>query len=165
MFNWEKNKQGIVGVVIIVVLIVVSYFVWQSRDKEYGEDYTKNGKTDNAALEGKTNETPAPATTTPPGVPPAGVKLTYGDALKKYPNRIQISQCRLSSYLSATGTMTVTKGTSIMLDNRDNQARTIKIFGYSYKLGAYGFRIVTANSKGTYNVTCDGSGSLTVSVQ
>jgi predicted metal-dependent peptidase len=56
MFNWEKNKQAIVGVAIIVVLIIVSYFVWQSRDKEYSEDYTKNGKTDTDPSEDKLND-------------------------------------------------------------------------------------------------------------
>jgi len=91
----------------------------------------------------------------------ATLGLTYNDAIDLYGNyRIQFVSCH-----GSPGVMNVAAGVTIMLDNRDAEAHTIKIGSSSYAVGAYGFRLAKSPSKGTYNITCDGGGAATLNVK
>ena len=58
---------------------------------------------------------------------------------------------------------TYKNGTSIMLDNRSANARTVVVGGTKYDLTAYGFRIVTLSSSSVPKelaVSCGSSGNV-----
>jgi hypothetical protein len=65
--------------------------------------------------------------------------ISYDDALIKYANkRIQFDgNCQ-----AFPNTVTYKAGTSIMIDNRSGEARTINI-GVDYSVKAYGFKFIT----------------------
>lgn len=63
------------------------------------------------------------------------------------------------------GTFTVKKGVQFMLDNRDEERHTLRLANRSYAIPAYGYALVTVNTAGTYQITCDGGGSAQVRVQ
>lgn len=82
--------------------------------------------------------------------------LAYADALKRYANkRLQVSpDCQITP-----NNVTYKNGTTFMIDNRSNKAKTIKI-GSTYTIPAYSFRIVTLSSAqlpATYYIDCDKS--------
>ncbi len=67
---------------------------------------------------------------------------------------------------SATpGTMSLKRGISFMLDNRNAEAHTIAIGQASYRLKGYDYAIVTVQKAGVYPITCDGGGSGQLSVE
>lgn len=92
--------------------------------------------------------------------------LTYEQALAMYKNRIQFDDCRgIREPVNAGGSMVVKQGSKIMLDNRDPVPHTIAFKGVSVRIAAYDFAIVTANTLGIYNVTCDGGGAASLNVE
>lgn len=88
--------------------------------------------------------------------------LTYSQALKQY----QGKTVQFDATCQANPDRQVFKtGTSIMLDNRSNVSRSVKL-GSTYTLGAYGFRIVKLNTLGTFNVDCGTSQNVaTITVE
>lgn len=90
--------------------------------------------------------------------------IAYADALKKYADRrIQISPtCQV-----VPNNITYKNGTTIMIDNRSNKTKTIKI-GSVFTIPAYGFKIITLSSgslPATYFIDCDkqqNSGTITL---
>jgi hypothetical protein len=105
------------------------------------------------------DEGSAPVGSSTPGKP-LGLSYTQAQDLYADGYRIQFSSCS-----GTPGTLNVAAGSTIMLDNRDNTAHTIKVGGTSYSLGAYGFRVVKASAKGKLQVTCDGKGAAVLNVQ
>lgn len=73
---------------------------------------------------------------------------------------IQFATCQ-----ARPGSLNMKKGTKFMLDNRGDQARTIKFAGNTYHIPAYGYAVVTANEVGSFRLTCDGGGSADLKVQ
>ncbi len=68
-------------------------------------------------------------------------------------------QMPISSYVYKTGT-------EVLLDNRTNTARTIKLAGMTYDLSAYGYKVVTLSTVGKFLVSCgDNQNVATVTVQ
>lgn len=132
--------------IVIVVLVIVAGVWWL------------NGGGSNLALAPGANTSASPtavgATKTPVGykatksatpvpTPTITSSLSYTQLVAQYgSNRIQFdSDCK------ATPSSVVFKnGTSILLDNRSNQARTIVVNGRSYALVAYGYQVVTLSS-------------------
>jgi hypothetical protein len=100
------------------------------------------------------------ASTTTKGV--SSVTLSYNDALALYGNfRFQFIGCH-----GTPGSMNVATNVTVMLDNRDAKAHTVKVGPTAYAVGAYGFRIVRSPAKtGTYPITCDGGGAATLNVK
>lgn len=91
-----------------------------------------------------------PVTKTAPGA----VTQSYADALKEYSAsgyRFQFVNCR-----ATPGSLTIKKGTSFMIDNRDNASHKIKVGPATYSVGAYGFVIATAKTIGSNYIICDG---------
>ncbi len=70
-------------------------------------------------------------------------QTAYTDLVKQYGDRrLQFDAgCQVSP-----NTMTYRNGTSIMLDNRSDVAKTVKIGSAQYNLGAKGYMIVLLNS-------------------
>ncbi len=68
---------------------------------------------------------------------------TYTDLVKTYADRrIQFDiNCQ-----AIPGNVTFKNGTTIMLDNRSGDARTITLAGVKYQLAGYGYAIVTLRS-------------------
>jgi len=103
-------------------------------------------RTDYSGLFG--SPTPSASASATPGVggtkTPTPAQLTYMQAVERYANtRIQFDQyCQ-----GKPSSMSLKTGTSIMLDNRSGDARTIAVDGVKYQLAGYGFRIITLTSK------------------
>ena len=82
--------------------------------------------------------------------------ITYAQALKTYKDaRIQLNpDCQASP-----NNVTYKNNTSIMIDNRSDKKRTVKL-GSSFTVPAYGFKIVRLSSAtlpATWYVNCDNS--------
>ncbi len=149
---------GIVGVVLIVLIIRQIYV------QNHGATTNNTAVTTTTAPQN--NSTSTPATSTPAAVnssPSGAASAAYQAALAIYQTngyRIEISQCH-----GIPGKLTVTQGQKYMLDNRDNQAHTIKVGPYTYNLPAYGYEIVTAGVLGLNNLTCDGGGAGQINIE
>lgn len=74
--------------------------------------------------------------------------------------RFQFSNCR-----GTPGSLVVKAGKYFLLDNRDAKSHTIAVAGQSYSIGAYGAAVAAVWKPGTYNITCDGGGAASLTVQ
>lgn len=99
-----------------------------------------------------------------PSIASISATLKYVDALALYRTSgfyFQFSKCH-----GTPGVLTVKSGTKLMLDNRDNTVRNIKIGSSAFSLGRYGFQIISANQGiGVHYITCDGGGSAKLTIQ
>ncbi len=74
--------------------------------------------------------------------------------------RFQFSNCR-----GTPGSLVVKAGKYFLFDNRDAKSHTIAVAGQSYSVGAYGAAVAAVWKPGTYNITCDGGGAASLTVQ
>lgn len=74
--------------------------------------------------------------------------------------RFQFSSCR-----GTPGNLVVKAGKYFLFDNRDAKSHTIAVAGQSYSVGAYGAAVAAVWKPGTYNITCDGGGAASLTVQ
>ncbi len=74
--------------------------------------------------------------------------------------RFQFSNCH-----GTPGSLVVKSGKYFLLDNRDAKAHTFAFAGQSYSVGAYGAAVAAVWKAGTYNITCDGGGAASLTVQ
>jgi hypothetical protein len=74
--------------------------------------------------------------------------------------RFQFSNCR-----GTPGSLVVKVGKYFLFDNRDAKPHTIAVAGQSYSVGAYGAAVAAVWKPGTYNITCDGGGAASLTVQ
>jgi len=89
------------------------------------------------------------------------VPLNYGDAINRYGDmRFQFVGCQ-----GTPGSMVAKQGSVIMLDNRDDKARVVSMGGATYKLQPLGYALAIASETGNLQITCDGGGAATISVQ
>lgn len=165
----KNSKYYAIGGGVLAVLALV-YFLYRGNEVPSGE--TKN--TTSTATKATTTASVKPTTSTPVAKPktttttktPVASKSAstqYLDALNIYKKSgyyIQFFPCQ-----ATPGTLSVKKGTKVMLDNRDSKAHAIAVGATKYNLAAYGFAIAPFNTVGTTYVTCDGGGSATVTVQ
>jgi hypothetical protein len=159
MHSTEFDKKIVVS--IVIVLFVASLFV---RHDVVSDSGTWSEGTVSAPVDTQTEvtepETTPTETSKPTGSGTSSV-LTYEEAIGKYGGfRFQFVDCH-----GNPGSMTLKKGGTIMLDNRDEKAHTVKVGTRSYALAAYGYKIATANEVGTINITCDGGGAAQLIVQ
>lgn len=145
---------------VILVIIVVGLAVWFLHKKGPQQEPSQSIDMENSGNPAGTASTTPTPTPTKSG---STNNKAYNDALAIYGKngyRIQFSQCH-----GIPGKLVVPQGNKYMLDNRDNAAHTIKVGPNSYRLGAYGFTIVTALNLGINNVTCDGGGAAQVTIE
>ena len=74
--------------------------------------------------------------------------------------RFQFANCS-----GIPGSLHIKRNTKFMIDNRDNKSHAIGIGAKAYQLAAYDFAIVSVQTVGTFNITCDGGGSAQVGVE
>lgn len=74
--------------------------------------------------------------------------------------RFQFSGCH-----GTPGSLVVKAGKYFLLDNRDAKAITIAVAGQSYKIGAYSAAVAAVWKVGTHQITCNGGGAASLTVQ
>lgn len=88
---------------------------------------------------------------------------SYTDALAVYAKngtRLQFDKCS-----GIPGSVTVKRYTKFMIDSRDGKTHRFGIGTQTFTLGAYDYAIISLAKTGSYNITCDGGGAASVSVQ
>ncbi|OGH68340.1 MAG: hypothetical protein A3D53_03535 [Candidatus Magasanikbacteria bacterium RIFCSPHIGHO2_02_FULL_45_10] len=114
-------------------------------------------------VEDENNQTVAGVTISKAPVTNIGSPSTYAKTVTQFSSsgyRYQFANCS-----GLPGKFTVKKGVQFMLDNRDAERHTMRLADRSYSIPAYGYALVTINTAGTYQITCDGGGSAQVQVQ
>ncbi len=140
----QKNKNTILAIVGLVVVALIVLMVVKNNKKAV-QPVVVNDQ----PIEQVDEDTTTGAVV----VKPAKNSISYQNALIKYKDhRIQLGQdCQ------ATPTnVTYKNGTSIMIDNRSNVARTVKV-GSNYTIAAWSFKIVNITSStlpATWLVDC-----------
>lgn len=135
MANNKRMWWYVLGVLVVVILFVV--LARQNAIAPSGYP------TASPSASVSVSASPTPRHTVTPA-PTAGIPVSYNEALVQYVNRrIQFDQ-----YCQAIPSSTVFKNnTTIMLDNRSGDARTVAVGGTQYYLTGYGWRIVTLYSR------------------
>lgn len=144
---------------LIVVLALVGFGLWSIYKNPVS--ITDTGQSLNFGIDDGTGTSGTKTKSTTPVIAP----LSYTEALQKYKtNRLELNQdCRANPINS-----TYKNNTSIMVDNRSNKTRTVKV-GSVFSIEPYGFKIVklsSGNLPDTWYVDCDGSQNVsTVLIQ
>jgi hypothetical protein len=149
--DWTNSKYTYIAAgIIVLALIVWGIYAYNHQ----------NTTTQNTTGQALNNPVATSAPTSTP-VSNAGTnKLSYGDAIKAYPERFQFSQCQ-----GTPATIAVRKGTPVMLDNRDSIAHTIKADTESFRIAGYGYDVFYPEVLGNLYVTCDGKDRVTLNVE
>lgn len=166
MINMKDPREVAQKIVLpaACVILVIAILVWPHGPSNAPEATNSQEATASAPDTSGTDtnaaaNTPPSTTGAPKAAAPAA--MTYDEAVQTYGSmRFQFLNCR-----GTPGSMTLKKGTSYLLDNRDDKAHTIAVGTKSYKLGAYGFTVIKATDTGTLNITCDGGGAANLIVQ
>lgn len=86
---------------------------------------------------------------------------SYTAAINDYgAARFQFANCS-----GNPGSLTIAKGRTFMLDNRDNLTHQFAIANRIYQLKAYDFALVQITKPGNFPITCDGGGAAQVTIQ
>jgi hypothetical protein len=127
-----KNTT-IIGIVVVIAILIIILVVGGRPNSDVAQNTASVSPSASASSSPTSSAKPAGTTVAPSN-------LSYSDAIKKYAGtRIQFDQyCQASP-----NQITIKKGTSIMLDNRSGDARTISVGSVKYVMAGYGFRIVT----------------------
>ena len=132
----------------IIVIFVLGWFVFSV----FNEPVATDTEIITPATETATSSKPiAKATTTAvkkTSVPVASqpVSLSYQNALELYKDNKRIQLSGADFCQASPNNVMYKNGTSVMIDNRSAQIRTIKIGGTSYSIEGYGFKIVKLSS-------------------
>lgn len=141
----KKYTYWAVGIVAVAILIWAVYAQMQ-----------KNNAGNKASEQDSLSRVP----TTTPLDANGTKKLSYGDAIKAYPNRFQFSKC-----LGTPAVIAVKKGTPVMLDNRDAVAHSFKADTQTFRISGYDYTILYPQVIGNLPVSCDGKNRVTLNVQ
>jgi hypothetical protein len=162
-----NNKTLVYVVAGVVVLAVV---VWLVNRGVVKAPYLP-GATPTASPRANATPTPTPTgtaikTPTPAPTNPPQSQQSYNDAVAAYANlRMQFD----SSCQASPTRLSISHGTSIMLDNRSSSVRVISVGGVSFTLPGYGWKIMmptAATYPSTLNVDCGSARNVaTVVVQ
>jgi hypothetical protein len=133
---------------------------------------SSTGSNTAAAIAATTSPTAVkkPATVKKPAVKPAPVAPSPLSASAAYLKALDTYK-KAGLYLEFTnchglpGSLSVKKGTGVMLDNRDNKGHTFGFENKLYGAGSYRYVIVTPQHTGTDYITCDGGGAAQLLVQ
>ncbi len=156
------NKKSLYIGVGVLVIVIIAYLIYFNKQKS-------NNLPASQTSEQQISSTTPPQTTTTPTSTKSNTskKLSYGDAIKAYPSRFQFINCSANP-----GSMTIKKGTALMLDNRDKVAHTIKANGQTIKVAALDYaiiypKLITAGepTAASPNMTCDGGGSGVLNIE
>lgn len=133
------DKKVLIGIVIVAGLV----WYMNSGSGSPSGTATSTTPTTNTATTAKTTTT-VKKTVVPVASQP--VSLSYQQALQTYTGSLRI-QLSGDAFCQANPTNVMFKnGTSIMIDNRSANARTIRIGSTAYSLTGYGFKIVKLSS-------------------
>lgn len=147
-----KDNQHVLGFVTLIISVVTLILVGWIVSNSSPAGLPQAGDRD---MSGEEEATGTPATPTS-----AKLTMTYNEAVDLYGTyRFQFTNCN-----GSPGAMSVAAGSTVLLDNRDNKQHVIAIGSQSYTVGAYGFKIASVAKKGDYQITCDGGGAATLSV-
>lgn len=158
---------GIGGIFLVFVIFILARNSPNSEinKSEYSNTASSTEQTASSspATASTTNQTAKiPVIKRPPVPTGQTASESYLQALKIYKNSgyyLQFYPCQ-----ATPGTLTVKKGSKIMLDNRDSKTHVIGIKSVKYNIGSYNFAIATLNTLGTNYITCDGGGSAQITV-
>jgi hypothetical protein len=128
-------SKKVLWLIVVVVVAIAIYLVWGGGS---GSILTNLPGIYNASP----SPTPATGTYKPKATPVAGTK-SYTDYVKEYEGRrIQFGEnCQMVPVRP-----TYKNGTSILLDNRSAQSRTIAMGGKTYSLQGYGYQVINLSS-------------------
>lgn len=154
------KKNPLLIIVIIAAVALAGYFLWRGMRAAPTSEPSPAGETP-SATQPEAQSTPSPQT-----VSEAQKGILYNQALTTYTGlRFQFVDCATGAPVISPGSLSIKQGSKFMLDNRDPETHTIKIGNQSYRMEGESFVIVTAPSRGTYNITCDGGGVAQLFVQ
>lgn len=149
----QNNKNTWIWVVVIV-LVIVGVVIAVKMKKSDTSTAVENQDTNAVQVTEDVSDGSVDAPTTT-GVAP--VTISYENALVKYKDsRIQLAPGNTCA--ASPNSVTYKNGTTIMIDNRAAQARTLKI-GTTYSIKGYGFKIIKLSSAtvpAKWLVDCDG---------
>lgn len=169
---WLSHKKSITAGALFLIGALIAFAVFYKGPNSQNES-SKGVEEENSFIsvgEDQINgvdETPVPETssTTQSGAVKPVKRLTYTEAMKIYGPQGNNLRFQFVTCQGTPGRLSVKKGVSFMLDNRDNAKHAIAIGTQKYNLGAYGFAVVSVPKTGLYKITCDGGGSAEVLVQ
>ena len=149
------NKKIWLAIAIAVVVAVV--YMWTGKGPSFVSDQSANPSPSPSSS--PTQQTAKSSVKKTGDTAPSSTK-TYSELVKEYEGRrIQFDdRCQVLPLNPV-----YKNGTSIMLDNRANTARVIKIGSTSYSLSSLGYKVVTLNSSSLpqeLSVTCGSSGNV-----
>lgn len=147
-----------VGVVLLAVLIWAGVSMWKNstpKNNEYSLSTPQNQESSNqtpTTTDGTSPQPPADSQPSPVSRPSASTS-EYTKLVAQYEGR----RIQFGELCQATpNNVTFKNGTSILLDNRADEVRTMQLGNKSYTLAAYGYRVVTLNySPLPYTITLD----------
>lgn len=148
-------------IVVLAALVIAGIAVWMDGKTE-GHGWGSNFSLRSEVLSPEDAVVPAVvAAAVPAKTLAVNLPVNYGDAVNEYgDNRFQFVACG-----GTPGRMVVKKGAVVMLDNRDAKARTIAVGSATYAVKAQEYVLAIANEVGDLQITCDGGGAATLSVQ
>lgn len=155
--NMPKNMKIAIGAVILVVAIAL-VIKGNMDKKEAPAILPAPEETQEQVL------TPKPSTTTSkPSTTTYTDNRSYTELIAAYKNAlVQFgTSCQV---LKSNQVFKV--GTEVLLDNRNSVPVTLKIGSSVHTLGAYGYKVISLSSEGTFMVDCnDHQNVATISVQ
>lgn len=156
----KKNNKW-VGLIVVILVIIGGIALYKHNKSNKEVPLTNEvGKEIPSAPE-KTSY--RRSITTGPISTAVAVKPDYSTAVSKYTDRlVQFNdRCQVSPR-----TQVYKLGTTVMLDNRSNEARSVVISNKTYPLGAYDYTFATLDQKGSFGVDCgDARNVATITVQ
>lgn len=144
----KKNQKTIWAIIIVVVVALVIFFI--SRDK--GSVNIETPVTENTQTTETTNGVTGQTTSKNKTITPVS-STSYENALAQYRDR----RIQLGTDCQATpSNVTYKNGTSIMVDNRSTETRTVRV-GSNYTIAPWSFKIINLTSStipATWLVDC-----------
>lgn len=162
-FKTKGKKTAYTIIAIIVVLVLLAWGIYAKTHKNQPVQTTSQPVTGQQQSLNNATTATSTATSTPANTaktPAPAKKLSYGDAIKAYPERFQFAQCQ-----GTPATISVKKGTPVMLDNRDAVSHNFKVAAQTFKIAGYNYSVFYTSVVGSFYVTCDGRRSVTLNVE
>ncbi len=155
------NKKYAFAAMAVIIIVAIGIGTYYRANNSKNKSLDTNGVSQNG-LEGLEPGTGAPIPESTPTTTgsSSSKKLSYGEAIKKYPFRFQFINCSANP-----GSMSVKRNTPVMLDNRDKTAHTIKANGQTIRIAGYDYQILYPKTEGESFITCDGGGSGKLNVE
>ncbi len=156
----STRHKWIALVVILAGAAVAGLFVWWNAKAEspgWGSNFWLRSE----VISPEEKVVAPVATKAPEKIPAVDIPLNYGDAINKFGDfRFQFVACS-----GTPGQMVAKQGSVIMLDNRDDKERVIVMGEAAYRIKALDYALAIASKVGNLQITCDGGGAATISVQ